>query len=590
MPTRAKVLGFPGGIRGAGLVLAVLVAVVAPGAASSQEDVPGAFGDIVDVVVVEVPVVVTDSSGRRVGGLVRDDFRLLVDGQEVAIDYFAEIDDGRAVAVAEGEAVPTAETGEAVPTNHLLFIDEYFSIAARRDFVIGKVLDQLDGLPAQDRMAIVAFDGERVEILAEWSADRDGLRRALTRALDRPAYGLVRADEWERRIWEREVAGPFAADWSWAHSRPTGVPSGGPTALSRPADRTSSGLDFATGAERVVADSAAESAARLVNPFHDLWAQDWELHRELNAVRAALRVIPRPEGRNVLHLLAGGWPTGVGGGVLRPHERSVLASLPTGYGRAAPLDDLEMIRPLIDTANLLGYTVYPVDVDGFRGGPGAVETFRQGTLRALADATGGRALLFDEREESLGEVVRDTRTYYSLGFTSARRNDDAYHPIRVQVVRGGVDVRARAGYRDFSRDTELDLLTESALRFGGMSLQPADGGGLLVELGAPQRRPRDTMKVPLALEVSWSTVTLMPTPDGLKSRLEIRVAARDLDGALSEVVTVPFGLSLTGEAATEGSFRWTTDVLLRREPHDLVVSLYDAASGRVLTRTVSVSP
>jgi VWFA-related protein len=570
MLRKAKVLGFPGGIGAAGVALAVLAAVAAPGVAYSQEDTPGSFGDIVDVVVVEVPVVVTDPSGRRVTGLEPDDFRLLVDGSEIPIDYFAEIQDGRAVAVASGEGAPVAERGDAVPTNHLLFIDEYFSIAARRDYVVGKVLDQLEGLPAQDRMAVVAFDGERVEVLADWSADRNELRQALTRALERPAYGLVRADEWERRIWEREETGP--------------------TKIFGPAGRTGSSLDFATGAERVIADTAAAAEARLINPFHDVWAQDWELHRELNAVRAALRVIPRPAGRNVLHLLAGGWPTGAQADILRPHEGRVLASLPTGYGRETPLDDLELIRPLIDTANLLGYTVYPVDMDGLRPESATLEAFRQGTLRALADGTGGRALLFEERAESLGEVVRDTRAYYSLGFLSARRNDDAYHPIRVEVVRPGADVRSRAGYRDFSRDTEIDLLTESALRFRAGTMPTPAGEGLLVEVGAPQRRPGDTMKVPLALEVPWSTVTLMSTPEGLRSRLEIRVAARDLDGALSEVVTVPLGLSLTGQAETEGSFRWTTDVLLRREPHDLVVSLYDAASGRVLTRTVSVRP
>lgn len=579
---RARTRWISRGFGLSGLVVLSLVCVLLlPTEASSQEDTSGAFGDSVDVVVVGVEVVVTDRSGRRVTDLERDDFRLLVDGREVPIGYFAEIRDGRAVTVTADPAAAAPEAGEAVPTNHLLFLDEYYTIRTRREHVLGRILAQLDRLPAEDRMAVVAFDGERIEVLSDWSADRQELRQALTRAIDRPSFGLLRSEEWENRTIEREVTGPFAANWSWAGSRPAATVATVDSELGR-----------VTAPVRDTGALIFGDADRLVDPFHDVWQQDWELHRVLNAIGSALRFVPRPEGRNVLHLVAGGWPAGgFATNVLRAHELSSLAALPTGYGRAAPLDDLELIWPVVDTANLLGYTVYPIDADGYRPGPEVEETFRLGTLRALAQRTGGRALLFQDRDDSLEEVVRDTRTYYSLGFTPERKNDDVYHEIRVEVARPGVDVRSRAGYRDFSRETELDLLAESALRFadGTAGVSPA-GDGLRVELGAPQRRPRDTMKVPLALEVPWSALTLLPTSEGWRSRLEIRLAARDLDGALSEVATVPLGLAFDAEPGAGGHFRWETDLLLRRQPHDLVVSLYDGASGRVLTRTVSVAP
>ena len=52
-------------------------------------------------------------------------------------------------------------------------------------------------------------------------------------------------------------------------------------------------------------------------------------------------------------------------------------------------------------------------------------------------------------------------------------------------------------------------------------------------------------------------------------------------------------LKLTLEDSTRsraGSLHWESDLLLRRERNDLVVSVYDALSGRVMTRVVTAAP
>ncbi len=593
MPAVSRI--FRGPHRWSVLLLSVLACFLIVPPASSQEDgsgsaaAAGSFGESVDVVVLEVEAVVTDGQGHRVPGLTSDDFRLLVDGQEVPVKYFAEVRDGQAASVSSldeagqtGAMETQPEPAAPVATNYLIFIDDYFGVGARRDWMLDRVAEQIDALPPQDRVAVLAYDGDRVQVLADWSSKRSELRQVLLAAKDRPAGGLLRSNEWQRR--------EFAPTRAPFNAHAAGI-----------ADRDRFGVPLQTAA--LVTGPVADTDRHLTDPFHDIWAQDLELSRELTALQATLRLMPRPEGRRVLFLLAGGWPDGsLSNEVLRPGERGSLLSLPRGYGRTAPLDDLAMIQPVIDTANLLGYTVYPADVNGYRPAPLSGEIYRQGTLRKLADGTGGRALLAGDRENSLAQVMADTRTYYSLGITPGLDHDDVYHDIRVEVRptagSGHLRVRARDGYRDFSRATELDMLTQSALQFGGSPLESAAPNAapaptpeaLSVSLGTPQRRPRQTMKVPLSIDVPWNQITVLPAKGGSAGHLEIRVAARDRDGALSEVATVPLKLTLADQKAPAGSLHWESDLLLRRERNDLVVSVYDALSGRVMTRVVSTAP
>ena len=90
------------------------------------------FGDVIDVRVVNLEVVVT-AKGQRVPALSPEDFILYVDGQEMPIEYFSEIADGRAIDVDHGSGtLLSVAPGEEVGTNYLVFIDDFFAIPAYR--------------------------------------------------------------------------------------------------------------------------------------------------------------------------------------------------------------------------------------------------------------------------------------------------------------------------------------------------------------------------------------------------------------------------------------------------------------------------
>ena len=62
----------------------LVLSTVAP--ATAQPDV---IGETVDVRVVNVDVIATDDHGKPLSGLKRADFRLLVNGSEVPVEYFS---------------------------------------------------------------------------------------------------------------------------------------------------------------------------------------------------------------------------------------------------------------------------------------------------------------------------------------------------------------------------------------------------------------------------------------------------------------------------------------------------------------------
>jgi VWFA-related protein len=129
--------------------------------------------------------VVTDARGNEVSGLGREDFRLLLDDEEVTIDFFAQMIDGWPQS--QGEAAEGQPRADRVERNFLVFIDEYFAKPADRNLLIRTILEQLDDLPASDRMAVVAYDGRRLVLLCSWDATREELRQALVAARRRPA-------------------------------------------------------------------------------------------------------------------------------------------------------------------------------------------------------------------------------------------------------------------------------------------------------------------------------------------------------------------------------------------------------------------
>ena len=538
---------------------------------SSPSALAGVFGEVLDVRVINLEVVVTDKRGTQIRGLGADDFLLTIDGGEVAIDYFSEVRQGVALAAkdsatadqAEGlPGVPSLRPGEPVSTSYLVFIDDFFSLKTDRNVVLASLKDDLPYLKPEDRMAIVAYDGRGLEMLSSWSSLQRPLERALDEAMLRPSKGLQRIVERRRYDFasfdqifssgadDFELAGGFANDL--------------------------------TPEERVYIGSLTE-----------------QLNRSVAAASATLRSFAKPPGRKVMILLSGGWPFVPADFLLSDTSRIL-------FDRGGPYGN-NLYRRLVETANVLGYTIYPVDLPGLdrqvidvtraetRNAPGARTVGDSGfrreaevhaTLRYLARETGGQALINSRRIGALERVTRDIGSYYWLGFIPQRERDDVSHKVEVRLRNPDFVARARGSFLDSSREREVSMAVESTLLFGNA----AAAGNVEVEVGAPVYLAKRRMEVSIKVSIPLDQVTILPVAGGFAAQLELRVAVQDESGQQSPIPVISWNLSLAEMPPPGAIGTYETRLLLRRKFHDAVVAVHDPASGRIFSTGFEIVP
>jgi VWFA-related protein len=538
--------------------------------------------------VVNVEAVVTDRQGNRVTGLKPEDFRLRVDGREVPVEYFSEVREGEALAApsegAPAEAAPApakaAVQGVAegrVGTYYLLYIDDYFSVGAQRNTVLQALKADLGRLGPDDRMAIVAYNGGRLTMLSNWSGSPADLGRAFDQAMTRRARGSVRR-----------------------------------------AERTSADADeaFAALAASADGDSLPEVArAPGLSALQRLYASDLmrQVKGDVQAAVSAMRAFAAPHGRKVMLLLSGGWPFSIQSYVGRGGDRPTK-ELPEGE---------EVFRPLANTANLLGYTLYPVDVPGVQAGavditdaappaPAAPAPARkgglvaaspgdlqvpvdvgsgnvaegevEGSLKYLAQETGGKALLNSNRGLALAVARDDTRSFYWLGFSPAWQHDDKRHEIRLEARRSGLTVRTRTGFLDLSRKAEVSMAVESALLFGN----PPGALRMPLTVGEVVRSKQGELEIPITLGLPVDLMTVVPDGKRFTARLELRFAASDASGDTADVPIVPVTLTSDHQPAPGKLVKYETKVKLRGKADHMVVAVYDPLSGKIATAETDV--
>jgi VWFA-related protein len=406
-------------------------------------------------------------------------------------------------------------------------------------------------------MAIVSFDGRNLQMLSSWSQDDVELRRVISKSLADPAYGLRRLSERRQFDYERVL-----------------------------------GVTSAVLTNSLEVDVAMRTHLD-PNERYYVSRLSQQVERSVAAASATLRSFAEPPGRKVMLLLNGGWPLLPAEFVLNDIsryviDREILAGEP-------------LFRPLIDTANLLGYTIYPVDVPGLASqtisaeltaaprvdsiGSSALgnsfnrESGVHAALHYLARQTGGRAMINAERIRAFETVVGDTRSYYWLGFSPTRGWDNRRHDVEIKTSNPSLRLRARQGFLDSSRSREVSMAVESALLFGG----PTGDDLLKVGFGEPQPAGRGKIAVPIEILVPLDQLTFLPAAEGLAAGTELRLGVVDDNGARSEIPIIPVTFRLPAAPRSRTYAKYETTLKVRRGPHRAVVAIYDLASGRILS-------
>jgi VWFA-related protein len=481
--------------------LTLLIGALPLGA--QQDSGPQVFTEVIDVRVVNVETVVTDGDGNLVRGLAPEDFLLRVDGKEVPVEYFSEIAEGTAAAAGAEGISSQVEKGAEVGRSYLVFVDEAFALASTRNEVLERMERDLALMGPQDRMAVLAFDGQKIEVLCPWSGDRAALAAALRKARSRPVKGH------QLKAQERSMT---TLDYEFLYM-------------------VAESTEIDVEQERSYMDNRVSPEVR------------GQLGKASQAVAAALRAFEVPPGRKAVLLLSAGWSMAAG-----PH----------------------LFGPVIEAANRLGYTVYPVDV-------AASNAQAVKLLDAIAIRTGGK-VASTARMDVLRQVAADTASYYWLGFTPTWKGDGGQHRVTVEVRRAGLQTRARSTFTDVSRHVEARMRAESALLFGA----PEEEKRLIVQLGEPKRAGRKQIEVPVTLGVPVSSLALTPDGDGYIAETPLAVAAVDEKGGRSELPSSKLRVKVKQVPKGGGYARFQTVVKLRDVEQRLVFTVPDPVSGSII--------
>jgi hypothetical protein len=317
-----------------------------------------------------------------------------------------------------------------------------------------------------------------------------------------------------------------------------------------------------------------------------------QLQSTIGAATAAMRGLPDPGGRKVMLLLSGGWPADVGSFVGRSRSRAIVERTVPGAA--------EIYGPLADTANLIGYTLYPVDVPGFMqtGGGGAdtaasTALFMGGTefflenelhrsLQYLATETGGFALINGDRIRAMDEVRADIESFYWLGFSPTWARDDEARSIEIRVSNPELIVRSRTNYIDLSPGTQLAMAVQSSVLFG--TARPSSE--LSLEVLDVSKPKRGIVEAKVKVSIPMTSLAMVRSDQGLHAKAVLVMAAVDSAGGRSEVPAVPLNVLARGEPGPKDMVTHELTLKLHKKTERLSVALYDVIGEKTFTNSL----
>jgi VWFA-related protein len=360
---------------------------------------------------VEVSVIATDSKGLPVSGLGASDFRVFDNGKEQTVASFERISSRAAPGQAElppntysnrvGEAGagPLGKEKQPQVLSMILF-DAVNTKFRNQTVVLRAVADILEQIDPAERVAIFAF-GDRLRIIHDFSSDRASLLARL-----RAYHGEVPKGD--------DLLEELDLDIADDHGPPP------PPAVK-----------------------ARYDAGRALDT--------------LGALEAIANYVKGMPGRKNLLWLSAAFPLEVGESSLR-----VAPSTSSSTQRAQwRTFGAEMTRTMaaLNDANV---SVYPIDARGLSKSAPAPGDSRKdpntniSTMRSIAGDTGGVAYV---NRSDLARGVRmaldDSREVYVMTYYPKDIVENgAYHQIRVQAARPGVQLRFRRGYYATAREED----------------------------------------------------------------------------------------------------------------------------------------
>lgn len=524
-------------------------------------------------VLIEVPTVVTDRSGKHVTGLAKDDFKVLENGKEQKISVFEEITAQSANKLELAQKVNgntytnlTAGAQQVPRTLVIVVLDSvntpFLDQAYGRKQLIKFLADRLTpGQPIE-----VASIGQRgLRSISGLTYDSQNVIAALKKVSGEPPalQGL----------------GPDAqASAAAAPLSPSGLLP--PAALSATGDGT--GSDLAQRFQQFVDQGEVIEAAFLQSNAIETTMRSF--------LSIALSVSGVP-GRKALIWATAGFPffldspSALPGANLGPlYERTLQA-----------LNDSEISVYPVDVRGLVNYSPNAqADNTGALTGPqqtrqlinrGWLQQSQIGTLKDFAEMTGGRAF-YNSNDVAQGfrQAVEDSSAYYLLGYYLDNHNDKpGWRKLKVTVDKKDAQARSRTGFLVTNTTLNPDATHNADEKFALTSPFDSTGIPLAIQVGAATAQG-DKRKVEFAYHLPAGGVTIEEGSHN-EYNLDFIAEARQKDkpvghsGQLAHGSLTPEGLT---KVKTDGIY-FRTSLELSPGDYEVRFLVRDNLSGRIGT-------
>jgi VWFA-related protein len=545
--------------------LGAAVALVTALAAAAQQ--PSPFGEVLEVRVTNVDVVVTGRNGDPVPGLAPSDFEIYENGKRQDITHFAEYagQGGSAVLLGEGGAPPVEIEPAPSARRFIFYFDDATLDLGNRHAVYPAVRKFLAAnLRPGDQAMVVTWNHE-LHVRVPWTTDLKAVDDALAAVAAEAPSGSVLRTEKQRTIW---LMTKMADEMNV------------PGSLLKP-----------TWEE---IESAAHTYAERY--LHDIT-------RSTNALTRLLGSLAGAEGRKVLVMATQTLPTVAGAELFEHYENLRAAAMVPGNpgtrpgGRDSRLANFsrfnvqQKVEMLARAANAAGVTIYGVNPKGLDGPvSGKVEQqnptdanlqFAEAVqalqgIKMLAELTGGVAMVGAPADMVLARVGRDLDAYYSLGYRS-KPGAAAERKIEVRAKRPGLKVRARTNvyYRSLER--------EMADRVIANHLQSSPANELGVSLEADPVTTNGAQRLrPVRVVIPMDKLTLLPDGKGnMTGGFSVFTCSGDGEGGTSGVNVQSQAIVFTAAQAAQMQGRrigFAIQVPLEKGRHQISVGVVDHVS------------
>lgn len=476
------------------------------------------FKDEIELTVVNVIAYVTDKGGHPVTDLTVEDFRLLHDRKVREISNFKlYTEEGfRSRLDLEAQTNPAAipteipavdqQRPDDQPVYIVLYIDHENLHPLDRNRVLRKANDFVrDNLHPPVQMMVATFE-KRLKIIHPFTDDRDQIMGAL-REQKMKTGGRVSRDQDRKKI----------LDMMRRYKQDAGA----------------SAVNEARNVWGLIIGAAEEEATNLMFTLH--------------ALRATVSMMAGLPGKKSVVYISNGLPMVAGMELVYAYANTY--DDPSVMTQMSRWDQSRNFQAVTSAANSQGVSFYTIGAGGLKHGSVASaeyagpqdnvavgvgqENFLD-SLRYMASNTGGQAILnTNDFSRAFDRISTDLFTYYSLGYALNVTGGDKVHQIKIELPNHPeYDLRYRRRFVEKSLETQVQDKVITSLLFP-VNENPLD---VDVDAGAPSPTSERRWTLPIKIAFPLKQLALLPEGDDYVGRAILFVAARDTEGAQSDLV------------------------------------------------------